>query len=133
MDASPISDTKQSTTIQLDQSTIPGRKRSSDSNEAIRESNLSEKLSGGDYKQIPVTQSSFMIPSEPTMFHSNMQGNLNSPHKFIKLTPYSGKDAESLTSFLSRFAKFCELNNIPTEQKSDVLKFFFRMSCSNLL
>ena len=53
-----------------------------------------------------------------------MQGNFNSPHKFIKLTPYSGKDSESFTSFLSRFAKICELNNIPTEQKSDVLNFF---------
>jgi len=140
LDASSIPGAKQSTTIQLDQSTIPGRKRNSDCNEAIRESNLSEKggavfnskipvpdreLSGGDYKQLPVTQSPFMISSAPTMFHSDMQGNLISPHKFIKLTPYSGKDSESFTSFfLSRFAKFCELNNIPTEQKSDVLNFY---------
>jgi len=72
LDALSIPDAKQSTTIQLDQSTIPGRIRNSDSNEAIRESNLSEKggavfnskipvpdreLSGGDYKQFPVTHS----------------------------------------------------------------------------
>ena len=80
-DVSSIQNEKQYTTIRLDQSTNPGRKRSSGCNAAIRE-NLSEKdgttseipvqdpeLLCGDYKQLPVTQSSFKIPSAPTMFH----------------------------------------------------------------
>jgi len=65
-----------------------------------------------------------LLSSAPTMSHSCMQGNFSSPNKVIKLTPYSGKDSESFTSFLTRFDKFCNLNNIPNEQKNDVLNFY---------
>ena len=48
--------------------------------------------------------------------------------RVVKLSPFSGKDFESFSSFLTKFNNFCLLNGITDENKPDVIIFYLNGS-----